>query len=293
MRLLITGASSFVGAHFCLSAKKRHRVWGGFFSNPLSLPGITPIRVDLLAVRDQRKIRALEVDAVVHLATKIKATPKADETSAQRAYEINRKMMDAVLALQKPVLYGSSTAVHWSADIPYVRSRQEDEDALRRSGLPYAILRPSAPYGPDLISHRPRHKESFQTLVNVIRWSPVVPLVGSGNYMRQPVHVDDFSEVGLRLLESGLSGQELDVVGCKAYSMREIVSILSKHMHQRRRLVPIPKPIFVWLSRFRSDFDESLLEVIDEDEVFDASIVKELTGISPRSFEEGVSDLLR
>ena len=83
------------------------------------------------------------------------------------------------------------------------------------------------------------------------------------------------------------------MVGGKAYTMREIIQIISQKMNQERLVLPVPKRIFVWLSRFRADFDESLLAAIDDDESFDASILTEHTGVVPRTFADGVLDLLR
>ena len=131
----------------------------------------------------------MEFDWVVHLAGKIQSTPE------QTAESINRTMLDTVLKLDKPIVYASSTAVHWTQDIPYVRIRREDEQRIVDTGIPYAILRPCAPYGPKIPGYTPKHKESFQTLVDTIRHAPIIPVIGNGQYRRQPIHAHDFAEL--------------------------------------------------------------------------------------------------
>jgi len=145
MRLLVTGGSSFVGAHFCLRAAARHEVTALHHMTPLRLNGVTPLKADLRHARDQARIGALDIDAVVHIACKIQGWAPKGEDRALAAKAVNRKMMDAVLGLGKPVIYASSTVVHWDQDSPYAQSRREDEQRLKESGLPCAIVRPSAP----------------------------------------------------------------------------------------------------------------------------------------------------
>ena len=288
MKILITGASSFVGAHFALEASHNHSVIATHYSTPLQLPRIPSVRVDLCSSRAQLQLRKLDVDAVVHLACKIKSK-KGNEQSPQ---EQNQQMLEQIIALGKPILYASSTAVHWEKETPYVLSRRRDEERLRNCGLPYGILRPSAPYGPSLISHTPQHKESFHTLVDMIRYSPIVPMISNGQYKRTPIHVRDFARIGLSMLDMGLDGLELDAGGASILSMREIIEMIAHRMGKNPRILPIPKGVFTWLAHRTKNFEPSLIDAIDQDECIDVQPVVFETGIQPRYFEQGLSDLL-
>jgi nucleoside-diphosphate-sugar epimerase len=261
-----------------------------YHSTPLSLPRIRSVRIDLSLPRSRTQLRALKVDAVVHLATKIKSKSKDPALSAER---LNQAMLDQVLAMGVPILYASSTVVHWERETPYVRSRKEDEERIRSSGLPYGILRPSAPYGPKLRMHRPRHKESFHTLVDMIRYSPIVPMISHGNYIRQPIHVRDFARAGLAMLEMGLDGMEFDAGGREPLSMRTIINTIAERLDRSVRVLPVPKKIFVWMAKRNPNFEPSLIEAIDQDENIDVQPLIFETGVVVRSFAEGVSDLLR
>lgn len=289
MKVLVTGASSFVGAHFALEASQHHDVIATHYSTPLHLPRIRSVRVDLCSSRAPLQLRKLDFDVVVHLACKVKSQ-KGETQSPEKA---NASMLDQVIGLGKPILYASSTAVHWEKETPYVRSRREDEERIRTSGLPYGILRPSAPYGPKLIAHTPRHKESFHTLVNMIRYSPIVPMIASGNYKRTPIHVRDFAQIGLSMLDIGLDGLEIDAGGGTTLSMKEIIEMIAKRLDKNPKVLPIPKNIFTWLAHRTKNFEPSLIDAIDQDECIDIQPLIFETGIQPRTFSEGLSDLLR
>ena len=292
MKLLVTGASSFVGAHFCRAAARQHHVHALYFSTPIALNGVTPHRIDLRTRRDIRRVADLDFEAVVHIACRIRGFAKEGETSGEAALRENRAMMDAVLSWGKPIVYASSTVVHWEQDTPYARSRREDEQRLRDSGLPWAILRPSAPYAPALTNHRPGHRESFHTLVNLVRSSPVVPVIGNGEYRRQPIHIDDFSAAILALLENGLPDQAFDAGGQQALTFNEIIDTIAARANRRVRKLHLPKALYVQAARLSPDFDPDLIAAVDEDELADPGALIAATGVHPRPFSAGVASLL-
>jgi len=288
MRLLVTGGSSFVGAHFCVRAAQHHDVTAMHHMTPLALNGVTPLKADLRHARDRARIAGLQCDAVVHIACKIKGWAPKGGDRAEAARMVNQQMMDTVLALGKPVVYASSTVIHWSQDSPYARSRREDEQRLADSGLPYAIVRPSAPYGRRLANHRPRHKESFHTLAELVRRARWVPVIGDGKYRRQPVHVDDLSDAMLALLDGALDGSAYDAGGSEALTFDEIVDTIAASQGRCVRKVHLPKAMFVQMAKLSADFDPALIAAVDEDEVADPTELGEVTGVDFRPFSEGV-----
>ena len=189
--------------------------------------------------------------------------------------------------------YASSTVVHWQREIPYVLSRREDEERLATSGIPYAILRPSAPYGPRHFHHQPRHRESFHTLTWFVRNFPFVPRIGSGLYRRQPVHVHDFAKAIDVLIRKPLPNEAFDVGGGTAHTFNEIIAIIGAACCKTPKPLTIPKWGMVKLAEYLPDFDPSLIDAIDEDELADPTALETRTNLVFRSFEVGVRDLLR
>jgi len=293
MRLLVTGASSFVGAHFCRLASREHYVYGQYFSTPLRLPHIQPVRLDLTHSMAATRLQELDVDVVVHIACKIKGQPQDGEDVAAAALRENQQMMSSILSMKKAMVYASSTVVHWQSDAPYVQSRRQDEERLMNSGLDYVILRPSAPYGPRLRNHCPRHKESFHTLTDLIQRSPVVPVVGSGEYRRQPVHVDDFSQAILDCLaKPSLPNRGFDIGGKNAHSFRQIINLLQIELGVKRQVLSIPKSLMAYAAKWMPNLEPSLIRAIDEDELADPSDLADYLGWTPRDFSIGVKDVL-
>jgi dTDP-4-dehydrorhamnose reductase len=87
-KLLITGASGFLGWNMCTLAKSEWNIFGTVFSHPVKCEGVHMIRIDL---RDYRKLKKtfdeIGPDAVVHAAAA--ASPDYCQTSKSDSYKIN------------------------------------------------------------------------------------------------------------------------------------------------------------------------------------------------------------
>jgi nucleoside-diphosphate-sugar epimerase len=56
--------------------------------------------------------------------------------------------------------------------------------------------------------------------------------------------------------------------------------------------LPLPKALFVQAAGVLPDFDPALMAAADEDEVADPTDLTAATGWAPRTFEEGVAELM-
>lgn len=271
MKLYVTGASSFVGAWFCRTAVRAgHEVVGLWHHTPLRLPGVEAVQGDVTRARPPD-----DADVVVHLAAKV---------MADDAREQNRQMLNAVLGWGRPVVYGSSTVVHWPVSLPYADSRVEDEARLMGGPLPWLIVRPCAPYGPRLHDHSPGHRESFHQLAGWVRRYPLIPVVGDGRYRRQPVHVEDFARAILGLVEAGTWRRAFDAGGPEALMLREVIHRLARAAGRRVRVVGVPVPVAVWLAERIPGMRPDLVATFATDDVVDPEPLAAASGVSPRPF---------
>ena len=162
---------------------------------------------------------------------------------------------------------------------------------LKASGLPFVIIRPCAPYGPPLLFHNPKHTESFASLVSLVRYAPILPMLGGGQAYRQPVHVEDLARLVERcIVDDDLKGKSFDAAGAQAYRFSDIVAILGKMLNKKVRIVSIPKSLLIYGARVLPNFEPGLLAAMDQSERFDVTELQELVHL--RSFEQGACDLL-
>ena len=115
--------------------------------------------------------------------------------------------------------------------VPYFHAKWEAEEAVRASGLPHAILRPSFVFGPDggLV---PR-------LARIARLAPVIPILGPGTQRLQPIWVDDVAEIVARCA-SGEQNGLLELGGPDVVSWNELWARLKTALGTRRPDLHLP-----------------------------------------------------
>jgi dTDP-4-dehydrorhamnose reductase len=87
-KLLVTGASGFLGWHVCIAAADTWRVYGTVWKHPFSAPFGKTVGIDLTNADDtQRVLSTIRPDAVIHAAAL--ANPEVCQQHAKEAHAIN------------------------------------------------------------------------------------------------------------------------------------------------------------------------------------------------------------
>lgn len=119
----------------------------------------------------------------------------------------------------------------------YVRARAEGEQAVAAAFEGATILRPSVLFGPG--------DGFFNTLADIARRAPLLPLFGNGGTRLQPVYVDDVAEAATRALASpDARGRIYELGGPGVFIYRELVELLLRQMALERHLLPLPFPVW-------------------------------------------------
>jgi dTDP-4-dehydrorhamnose reductase len=87
-KLLVTGASGFLGWHLCQLAKQQWDVYSTYFSHTIEIPGVTMLKVDL---RDFQALKQLfqqvQPSAIIHTAAQ--SSPNYCQAYTAESYAIN------------------------------------------------------------------------------------------------------------------------------------------------------------------------------------------------------------
>jgi len=129
------------------------------------------------------------------------------------------------------VVHVSITNPSLSSPLEYFRGKAELEEALKDSGLSYAILRPAVIFGPEDI------------LINNIAWMlrrfPVFGIFGDGNYRLQPIYVEDLAGLAIEQGERG-GNTIVNAIGPETFTYRELVVTIGAIIGKRRPMVRVP-----------------------------------------------------
>lgn len=87
-KLLVTGASGFLGWNLCQIAKQEWDIYGTSFSHAVEIPGITLLKVDLRDFEELKRIfQEIQPDAVIHTAAQ--SSPNVCQSNPEDSQAIN------------------------------------------------------------------------------------------------------------------------------------------------------------------------------------------------------------
>ncbi len=237
MRILLVGASGFIGRHLAHALLPRHEVlWAARSPPPWHDPALHHLPVDLARDThiDAWLPRLAGVDAVVNAAGLLR------ESGTQRFDAIHVAapcaLFDACAARGvRRVLQVSALGADDGARSRYHRSKQAADDHLRQLPLSFVIVQPSLVFGADGAS---------AALFCRLAALPLIPLPGQGRQVVQPVHIDDVVDALRLLLEAPDVPPQLALVGPEPLPLREFLAALRAALGlPPARAVPVPMPL--------------------------------------------------
>jgi NADH dehydrogenase len=229
--------------------------------------------------------------AVVHLVGIIE---EVGRQSFQRVHiDGTRAVLDAAHAA------GVARFVHMSAlgaratldATAYHRSKAQAEALVAASGLSCAIMRPS------LIAEE--GNAVLTLLLRMLRFAPVVPIIGDGAYRLQPVAADDVAEAFAVAVEHPALVGKFDLAGPDALTYNEMVGILESELGVTRPRVHVPVAaaragaMLGTLVPLISPITPSQLTMLLEGNTTDRNALATTFGIAPRPFRDVARDVCR
>lgn len=248
VRMLVTGASGFLGGFACRELQARGHAVTALVRRPGSAPpGCDEAHADLAGDPAQlaAALAAARPECVLHLAAEI-----ATQRDVARIAAVNvagtRRLLEACAAAGSPKLVFASTVVTGDAhgalldedtvlpvETAYGRSKQEGERLLRASGLPGVVVRPSHVYGPG--------GWFAGELVRRLRQPGRFAVVGRGENWWDVVHVEDVARALCDAAESAPAGATYHVVDDAPIRLADFAATLATALGVGRpRHVPVP-----------------------------------------------------
>ncbi len=205
-------------------------------------------------------------------------------------------ILQAVLESQAPVrhiVFTGSTGIFTRLPSASAERKRKAEAFIQEHyRLPWTIIRPTMIYG---------HKDdrNISRLVQAVARYPVMPLIGKGSSLIQPVLIHDLVKAyGTALLNTRYYNKAYNIGGSKAYSNRELIACAATSVGRPARLIALPAALvrsgvavlsMLGLSPISKEQAQRFQE--DKDVDLDAFIAD--FDYVPHDFEHGVQLLVR
>jgi nucleoside-diphosphate-sugar epimerase len=321
MKVLVTGATGFIGSALCQRLASLGHDVNAFYRDDSRLPiidhpAIHPVKGDITN-RDELQAATQNCDGVFHLAAIAK--PWASEKSVFEVVNVEgtrNVLASALNASVRRVVFTSTASVFGPAtadspiseecspdalvDTDYERSKQACESVVRKfrnQGLDIVALYPSRVYGPGVLSQ----SNALTTIIKKFeqgRWR-IIP--GDGTSIGNYVFIDDVIDAHISALIKS-DPNESYLVGGENLSFNQIVDVLKQATGNKQRMFKIPAWFLIAFANLQlvkakltglpPTITPAFAKKYLKDWYLDSTKIVEKLAVSPVGFNEGVQQTL-
>ncbi len=292
MRVLLTGANGFIG-RYLLAALLRagHEVVPAVRDTAAAdrlLPAPASLHADFNTDTDPAVWlpRLRGIDAVINCAGIL---------SGRWNQSIEAIHANAPMALfsacekagVRRVVQISAISAEEKAGTAYARTKRSADKFLAATSLDWIVVRPSLVYAEGAYGGT--------ALFRALAAMPfAIPVVGAGDQLFQPIHIDDLSQLIVQsLASSSLNRIVVDPVGPDRLSLGEILTDLRRWLgFEEAPLLRIPVPVIRLAARLGDvtggTINTTALKQLLHGNTGDAATFARVTGIAPRRWREAL-----
>jgi nucleoside-diphosphate-sugar epimerase len=272
LKVVITGGAGLVGQNLIIKLlasgfKQLHVIDKASHNLAIAAqlyPSVSFTDADLAEVGEWQSILA-EADVVVILHAQIGGI------IAEEFVRNNVTATENVLAAvprSAYLVHVSSSVIESSANDDYSSTKARQEELVVNSGLSYTVLRPTLMFGWFDRKH-------LGWLSRFMTSTPVFPIPGHGNYVRQPLYAGDFSEIICACVRKRPPPCSYNISGKEKIAYIEIMQKIKAANRSACLLLKLPYRLFYFLLAVYAVFDRNppftttQLQALVIDEVFE------------------------
>ena len=297
-RVAVAGGTGFVGGAIARELRRRgHRVVVLSHRGEAgrgSLPDDVELRTADVADVSSLARALAGLDAVV-IALAFRNSPMESPRRGQTFELVDARGTERLVTAARDagvqrVIYLSGAGAAPDARRHWFRAKWRAEEAVRKSGLTWTIVRPTWIFGPGDVS--------LNRFLGFARSLPFVPLTNTGRQRLAPVFVDDAARLAADSVTApAAENQVFELGGPEAISMREIIARALRVARIDRPILPGPTPLLklgAWPLQFLPEppLTPDAVDFVNQPAIVDSGPLLERMPRSLMSLEEGLSTYL-
>jgi NADH dehydrogenase len=294
-RVFVTGGTGFVGRNIVEALGDRPvrvLVRKQADAARVAAPNVEVVTGDVTRAESLRGLMD-GCEAVIHLVAIIEEEGGATFDGVIRGGTIN-VVREAKRAGVRRFLHMSALGTRNDPRFGYFEAKWQAEKAVEQSDIPWTIFRPSVIFG--------QGDGFINTLAKLIKTAPVIPVVGAGRNLFQPIAVQEVAAAYARALDDpATAGHIYELGGGKTYTYEELLDAVSRRLGVSKRKVHVPTWVMKAVVRMSSPLPRALrppvtseqLKMLAIDNATERSATAELIGREPIRLEDGLDYIAR
>jgi uncharacterized protein YbjT (DUF2867 family) len=288
MKVFLTGTTGFVGRYMLKRLLAEGHAVRALVRDPQKAAELSRAGVELVSgdvVEGTGIEQGIEgCDAVIHLVGII--VEKGGNTF-ERVHHLGTRNMVRAARQAGVRRYVQMSALGVRADGPaaYQVTKWKGEEEVRRSGIPYCILRPSVIFG---------EGDGFVTqMMETMRSAPLFrPVPGDGKPKFRPIFVEDVTACFVRALTAeAATNQTIELGGADELTLNDVLAEIARCAGVRKPAIHIPMPLMfagavvaqAVLKNPPVTVDQ--LRMLREGSTCDVGPMVRILGVNPRGFK--------
>jgi len=294
-RILITGGTGFVGGNIREALGDhpvRLLVRSKTEAARLEGPNVELFEGDVTRAETLRGAMT-GCQAVIHLVAIISEEGKSTFDGVIHQGTVN-VVEEAKRVGIKRIIHMSAMGAMNNPAYPYMQAKWNSEQAVKSSGIPWTIFRPSVIFGPG---------DGFiNVLADLVRKAPVIPVIGTGKSKFQPVSVKEVAISFARAIsEPETVGQIYELGGPEILTYEELLDTIAQKLGKKKLKAHVPVGLMTPVVNFtkhlpkalRPPVTEEQLRMLSLDNCSYESATSRLIGRQPLRLRDGIDYIVK
>jgi len=293
IKIFVTGATGFLGSYLVSELKRRKLYLKCLVREDSDINLLKKLKVKLVYgdIRNKNDLKTVlkGVNIVIHLAGIITSS------SQNLYYDVNvrgtKNLIEACKENKvKRFIHVSTQDVVFKRGA-YSISKLQGEEAVKNSKLEFTIFRPTTIYG--------EGNCGLKNLVDMIKRSPLIPIMGSGKNKLQPVYVKDIVKAIVKTIKIDKTiGKVYFLGGAERISFNDLINLILRKLQLKKIKIHLPLTLVKSMAYLyekvipNPTFTVDKITLLTYDKICDNSLAERDLNFKPIDIRSGIKFLI-
>ncbi|MFA6296267.1 MAG: NAD-dependent epimerase/dehydratase family protein [Patescibacteria group bacterium] len=219
---------------------------------------------------------------IIHLAAEL-------DSKNEDIFRVNVDFTEALISacnknIKKFIFFSSITAKR-NDTVAYSESKKRAEEKIKKYNKPYLIIRPAWVLGKD--------SRSTKKFISYLKKFPILPIIGNGKTLLQPIYIDDLIEITNTLSFNNFeTNKSIEIAGKYPVAYEEFINYFLKRMAINKSKIHLPISICKQIAKHSNLLSLDAVSDFANNTIADISYLKKAYNFTPLDYKEIINKIV-